>query len=386
MVQPYRICTRCVMDSSARQIAFDDEGICSYCRAFEKRIAKTIGSTAEQKQTHLEAMLTNLKKDGTGKKYDCIVGVSGGVDSSWVLVKAVEMGLRPLAVHMDNGWNSELAQNNIANLIGNLGVDLYTYVIDWQEYKSLMQSFLDADVLDVELLYDNAMLAVCYRLARKNRLHYILSGSNTATEGMVIPASWTWYKFDVKSIRSIAKRFGNVKIKTFPTYSTKNFVFDTVVRKIRWVPFLDFFDYNKEETLRELETHFGYKRYPYKHYESIFTRFYQGFILPKKFHVDKRRVHLSTLVITQQMTRAEALQDLKRIPYPTQTELEQDIAYFKKKMQWSDEDLNSYLLRPERAHTAFGSEVSLGDKLKKLKSWLTKQPVESQVAMGVEEI
>lgn len=384
MNEPYRICSRCVMDSSARQIAFNRDGVCSYCRAFEKRIAKTIGSSPEQKRIHLESLLSRVKSDGTGKKYDCIVGVSGGVDSSWVLVKAVEMGLRPLAVHMDNGWNSELAQNNIANLIDSLGVDLYTYVIDWQEYKSLMQSFLDADVLDIELLYDNAMLAVCYRLARKHHLHYILSGSNTATEGMVIPASWTWYKLDVKSIKSIAKRFGKVKIRTFPTFNTIDFVFNTFVRKIRWVPFLDFFDYNKEVTLRELETHFGYKRYPYKHYESIFTRFYQGFILPKKFGVDKRRVHLSTLVMTHQLTREEALMDLERIPYPTQTEMDQDVAYFKKKMQWSDEDLDLYLKRPERQHTEFGSEVSLGEKLKMLRSWLTKQPIESQVARGDE--
>lgn len=361
-------CVRCVMDSSASDIRFDGSGICSYCKGFLERSGELLDEHAEQREERLNHFIEKVKKNGVGKSYDCIVGISGGVDSSWALVKVVELGLRPLAVHMDNGWNSELAQNNIANLINTLGVDLYTYVIDWDEYRDLMQAFFDANVIDVELLYDNAMLAVNYQMAEKQKLKYILTGHNQSTEGMHIPSDWNWYKKDKKNIKAIAKRFGGVKIKSFPAISTLDYLKYDRIRKIKWISFLDYVDYQKEESLKKLEEHYGYKRYPYKHYESVFTRFYQGYILPEKFGVDKRKVHLSTLIISGQLTREEALKTLEEIPYPSEEELEDDKRYFLKKMGWSMDELNEYIERENVDHAFYGTENHFVNKLSGLKS------------------
>jgi N-acetyl sugar amidotransferase len=361
--RPYQQCMRCVMDTSVAEITFDDDGVCNFCTEFLEKSAHIIHENEKLKEHRLERFVEAVKKAGKGKTYDCVVGVSGGVDSSWTLAEVKRLGLRPLAVHMDNGWNSELAQNNIANLVQGLGLDLYTHVIDWEEYRALMQAFFDADVIDVELLYDNAMLAVCYQQARKFSIKYILSGSNQATEGMRIPKGWNWYKRDVRNIQAIAKRFGDVRIKTFPTHSTSDFIIDEFVRGIRWISFLDYLPYNKFDALDVLERRYGYKRYPFKHYESIFTRFYQGYILPRKFGVDKRLLHLGTLVAAGQMTREEALEGLAGIPYPSHQDLESDIRYFLKKMNWSDADLSSYISRPEVSHDAYPSEAKYYKRL-----------------------
>jgi N-acetyl sugar amidotransferase len=363
MTGRYQVCTRCVMDTSAVDISFDEQGICSYCRGFLQRSGHLFRKSPEQRQRDLDAFVAGIKQQGHGKRYDCVVGVSGGVDSSWALVQAVNLGLRPLAAHMDNGWNSELAQNNIANLVRTLNVDLYTHVIDWEEYRALMQAFFDADVIDVELLYDNAMLAVNYRLAAKHGVKAILAGSNQATEGMYTPKNWNWFKYDKRNIKALGKRFGQVRIRTFPAIGTLGFVWHELVRGIRWIPFLDYFEYNKAQALDRLQRDFGYKPYPYKHYESIFTRFYQGYILREKFGVDKRRLHLGTLVASGQLERSTALKDVEGIPYPSEKALEEDKKYFLKKMGWTADQLAAYLRRPEQSHRSYGSERALWDLL-----------------------
>lgn len=358
MVRPYQICTRCVMDTSALDITFDAHGFCSYCTEFLDRSGHLLEESDEKRDARLSAFVEKIKADGAGKDYDCIVGVSGGVDSSWVLVKAIELGLRPLAVHMDNGWNSELAQNNIANLVKRLDVDLYTHVIEWGEYKALMQAFFDTDVIDVELLYDNAMLAVNYKIATKYGVRHILSGSNQSSEGMSIPVQWNWFKYDKKNIISLARR-SSVRIKTLPMLGTLGFIYLTYVKKIKWHSILDLMPYNKIVAMQALRDDYGYKSYPYKHYESIFTRFYQGYILPQKFSVDKRRVHFSTLIVAGQMEREAALEDLKSIPYPSEKELTGDRQYFLKKMGWVESDLQTYISREPRDHAEFGTEIGL---------------------------
>lgn len=356
MQQPYKVCTRCVMDTTAEDIVFDDRGICNYCTEFISRINNVTSKHSKQSDHSLEALIEKIKKEGKNKRYDCIVGVSGGVDSSWALVKAVEMGLRPLAVHMDNGWNSELAQHNISQLVNQLGVDLYTHVIHWDEYRLLMQAFFDADVIDIELLYDNAMLAVNYQLAQKYNTRYILSGSNQLTEGMRMPHNWNWLKFDKKNIKAIGHLFQHIKINTFPAIGTLHYIYYTFIRQIQWVPFLDYVSYNKREAQIALQQKVDYKPYPYKHYESIFTRFYQGFLLPKKFGVDKRKIHFSTLIVSGQMTRHDALLDLEKIPYTSEHVLEEDKAYFLKKMKWTPEDLENYLGRASKRHDEYPCE------------------------------
>lgn len=359
MKRPYQICTRCLMDTSAVDIAFDENGRCNYCTGFLAQSGHILHENPESKKIKLDAFIARVKTAGRGKRYDCVVGVSGGVDSSWVLVQVVKLGLRPLAVHMDNGWNSELAQNNIANLVRGLGIDLYTHVIDWDEYRNLMQAFFKSDVIDVEMLYDNAMLAVNYQQANKYGVRFILSGSNSATEGMSCPPNWNWFKLDKKNIYSIGHLFGHVRIKTFPAIGIYEYLYYIFVKRIKWILFLDLFEYNKFQALDVLERDFGFKRYQYKHNESIFTRFYQGYILPKKFDVDKRKLHLGTLVVSGQMSREDALKGLEGIPYSTNQLLEEDIQYFLKKMGWTREDLEVYLKRPEVPHNVYPTDLQL---------------------------
>lgn len=362
----YQQCSRCVMDTTAADISFNEYGACNYCTEFLERSSHIIFEDPIDKAERLQKFVERVKSSGKGKPYDCIVGVSGGVDSSWTLVEVKRLGLRPLAVHMDNGWNSELAQNNIANLVNALNVDLYTHVINWDEYRELMQAFFDADVIDVELLYDNAMLAVNYQQAAKYGLKYILAGTNQVSEGMLIPKEWNWFKYDKRNIKALARRHGMKEIKTFPMIGTFGYIFHEFVKKIRWTSFLDYVQYNKNNSLDELEKNFGYKRYPFKHYESIFTRFYQGYILPRKFGVDKRKLHLGTLVASGQMTREEALKGLEGIAYPSEVDMNADISYFMKKMKWTHEQFRYYIERPEVSHQHYPSERCVWDSLRKL--------------------
>lgn len=373
----YKQCTRCLMDTSAAGIHFDENGYCNYCTDYKKNMSAVVFESSESKSARLLDFVNKVKANGKGKPYDCVIGVSGGVDSSWTLVKAVELGLRPLAVHMDNGWNAELAQNNISNIVKTLGLDLHTHVINWAEYKKLMQAFFDADVIDVELLYDNAMLAVNYGIAKKYGLNYILSGSNSATEGMSMPINWNWFKFDKKNIFSIARKFGVKKIKTFPAISSLDYVMCEYVRGIKWIPFLDYLHFNKEEALAILEQDYGYRRYPYKHYESIFTRFYQGFLLPKKFGVDKRLMHFSSLIMAGQISREEALEKASGLAYESEEKLRDDKQYFLKKMGWSEQDLSGYLARKEIPHSDYGSEKSQWNFMLNLRSKLPKALVKA---------
>jgi N-acetyl sugar amidotransferase len=359
------------MDTTAAGITFDDAGRCNYCTDFLARLGAYQPPGTEELESRFDALIARIKQEGKGKRYDCIVGLSGGADSAYALYLAKRSGLRPLAVHMDNGWDSELAANNIENLVRKLGVDLYTHVINWNEYRRLMQAFFDANVIDVELLYDNAMLAVNYEMASKYGLKWILAGTNTTTEGMPVPENWNWYKFDKRNIVAIAARSG-VKIDTFPAAGTTDLWWKRVVKGIRWLTFLDYIDYFKPACLELLVKELDYRPYPYKHYESIFTRFYQGYILPTKFGVDKRKLHLSTLIMSGQMTREEALQLMTCSPYPSKEALEDDIEYFLKKMGWSREQLSAYLEQPEVPHDRYASEWKLSKRINKVSAFVKR--------------
>lgn len=346
-------CPRCVMDSSAREFQLNGNSGCNFCER-----ATTV--LAENKTAHdltFEKFIEDIKSSGLGKDYDCVVGVSGGLDSSYALHKCVELGLRPLAVHMDNGWNSSEAANNISNLVSALDLDLFTYVTDWNIQKKLQQAFLDADVIDIELIYDNCMLAVCYQQARKYGVKYILGGNNNATEGVPIPREWAALdKWDAQNIRSIAKYYG-VRLGNFPLYSNFDWLVDRIVRKIQWVAILDFFpDYSKQVATDLLASKYGYQPYSTKHFENVFTRFYQGYILPKKFGVDKRKPHLSSLVVSGQLTRDEALQLIAGDSGYPQRQAELDMAYVLTKMSITQEEFDYYMSRPRRDHSEWGTD------------------------------
>ena len=366
MIPNLKTCTRCIMDETAPDIEFDADGICNYCKGFLDKQKKHIALSEEERKRRLDALVRRVKEQGRGKRYDCIVGLSGGVDSSWTLVQAVRLGLRPLAVHMDNGWDSELAQNNIANLVRQLGVDLYTHVIDWPEIRGLMEAFFSADVIDIEVLYDNAMLAVNYQQAVKHGLKYILAGTNIATEGVDIPPTWNWHKADKRNIVAIARRFGGPKLKTFPSISTFGVARYAALHRILWISFLDYLNYRKFDAVEVLKSEFGYKPYPYKHYENVFTRFYQGYLQPHKFGVDKRKPHLSSLIMGGEMSRDEALRQASGIAYPSADEMEADRLYFLKKMGWSEQKFEDYMQRPQKRHDEYPSEAAFYDRLLKL--------------------
>jgi N-acetyl sugar amidotransferase len=359
-----RVCSRCVMDESAPDIQFDSSGTCNFCTGFQRGV---IGKRhANPSSVALAGWLECIRRAGHGKPYDCVVGLSGGVDSSYVLHLAVTSGLRPLAVHLDNGWNSELAVANIHALINRLNVDLYTHVIDWDENRDLQLSMFKAHVVDIELLMDNAMLAINHQLAAKYKLKHIVSGSNQATEGIRMPRGWNHFKFDAKNIRQIHTRFGEVPIKTHPLISTLDYLRYKYLNRIEWVSLLDHVRYNKTEASQVLVDTYGYKPYPYKHYESVFTRFYQGHILLAKFGFDKRKVHLSTLIMSGQITREAAIQDLQQPPYDLR-EQTRDEAYVLKKLGMSKEWFDEYLATPGKSHLEYPSELPRWEKW--LKTW-----------------
>jgi N-acetyl sugar amidotransferase len=368
-----QICSRCIMDSSITDIRFDENGMCNYCTEFIQNSHEVVFKNESERDREREKFIQKIKQAGRKKRYDCVVGVSGGVDSSWALYQAVQNNLRPLAVHLDNGWDSEFAQKNIQNLVRKLKVDLYTHVIDWDEFRDLQQAFFDADVIDIELLSDNAIVAANFQQASRLGVRFILSGWNLSTEGLRLPSSWSWLKYDKRNIFAIWKRFGDGrKIKTFPALGIYDYAYFAGLKGIRWIPFLDYFDYKKATALDLLKKEFDYQPYPYKHFESIFTRFYQGYILPEKFGVDKRINHLSILILTGQITREKALEFLQSPPYHSKSDLNQDIDYFLKKMGWTKDQLDTYLKRPEVLHSQFPTETELWKIQQKISRFLKK--------------
>ena len=367
----YQVCTRCVMDTTATDIVFDKNGICNFCTDFLVKLKHTQERVADH-LTNRDKFISRVKAHGKGKDYDCIVGVSGGVDSSYALYLAAKNGLKPLAVHLDNGWNSELSSHNIANLVKSLDVDLYTHVIDWEENRDLQISFFKANVVDIEMLMDNAIFALNYQQAARWRVKYILAGTNLPTEGLTMPQAWNHNKYDCRNIRRIHRRFGSLPIRTHPLISTLGRVKYELIRGIKWISFLDYFPYNKFEALEILQKEVGYKSYPYKHYESVFTRFYQAYILPKKFGYDKRRVHLSALVVSGQMSRKDAMKLLESNPYPDERQEEQDRIYLMKKLGFTMEGFQQYMREPGVPHVAYGSEIYLHNFLVRIYKFIQR--------------
>lgn len=309
----YRICTRCIMDTTDPEIEFDEHGVCNHCRGFEV-LARERVFTGDAGQQQLERIVNKIKEEGKGKEYDCIVGVSGGVDSTFVAYTVKQLGLRALAVHLDNGWDSELAVNNIEKALRCLTMDLYTHVLDWEEFKDLQLSFLKASTPDAEAPTDHSIAAVLFQEAAKRGIRYVISGGNVVSEA-ILPQSWAYGAFDWRYIRSIHQRFGTVPLKTFPHFSLTDLMRYVWRHKIRFVRILNYLPYHREQAIQTLEKELRWKYYGGKHYESIYTRFFQGYILPKKFNIDKRKAHLSTLICAGQITREEALKAMEPNPY-----------------------------------------------------------------------
>ena len=356
MNKEYRQCSKCVMDTIGdAAISFDDQGVCNYCYTWDRR-SKNFMFSGEVAEKELKKIVAQIKHEGRNREYDCIMGVSGGVDSTYVAYQAKRLGFRPLVIHFDNGWNSELSVKNIENIVKKLDFDLFTYVINWEEFKDLQLSYLKASVLDVEFPTDHAIVSVVYQLAHKHKIKYILSGYNIATEG-VLPESWRWTKMDLLNLKSIHKQFGKVKLKSFPMMGFWKGIYYQKIKKIESIQLLNYLNYNKKEVKKIITEELGWRDYGGKHYESIFTRFYQGYILPRKFNIDKRKAHLSSLICSGQMSKSEALIELKNDIYDPE-QLKVDKEFVLKKFGLSELEFNAIMNLPVRSHLDFDSYVT----------------------------
>ena len=309
-----------------------------------------------KKLENLTRLITKIKEEGATKKYDCVVGVSGGLDSAYLVYKLVKLGVRPIAVHFDNGWNSETATQNIETLLKKLNVDLYTYVCDWEEFKDLQLSFLKAGVVDIELVTDHAISATMYDAAKKFNTKYIFQGHNQSSE-FILPETWIHWKNDALNIKSIHEKYGSVSLKTLPVLTFFKEYYHLKYRKTNYIYLLDYIDYNKKEAEKILKENCGWKNYGGKHNESIFTRFYQNYILPKKFNIDKRKAHLSSLICSSQITREEALEELKTKCWETE-ETKQDKAYVLKKLGVSEAIFDAWMQETPVSHFDFASYLT----------------------------
>lgn len=347
-------CTRCILSSSDDpSLTFDNNGVCSHCHSYDQLAAKHNLDDLPGKARELMTLASKIKEEGKNQDYDCILGISGGVDSTYLAYQAKRLGLRPLVVHYDNGWNSELAVSNIQNIVQKLGFDLYTHVNDWEEFRDLQVSFFKASVLDIELITDQAIVAILFKLARKNNLKYILLGNNITTEA-ILPENWYHWKIDVLNIRAIHKRFGKVKLKTYPAVGFFERLYIDRYIKIKTVPLLNYLPYNKAQAKAIITRELGWKDYGGKHYESIFTRFYQAYYLPVKFGIDKRKAHLSTLICSGQITREDALEEMKKDAYDPKL-LAEDKSYVLKKLGWTEQEFEDIMNLPPKSHKDYPS-------------------------------
>jgi N-acetyl sugar amidotransferase len=341
------------MDTSDPDISFDANGVCNHCRRYDTLVKQHV-LTGDDAERSLNAIVERIKRDGLNKEYDCIIGVSGGADSTYNAYIAKKLGLRPLAVHLDNGWNAELAVCNIERTLTNLGIDLDTYVIDWDEFRDLQLSYLKSGIINIEALTDHAIWAILYRVAGDMGIKHILLGTNLVTEG-ILPQSWGYDNKDSVNIRDIHRRYGTVRLKTFPILTMPRFLYYHYVKGIRAASFLNYVSYVKRDVKPFLNEELGWKDYSGKHGESMFTYFYQSYILPRRLRVDKRRAHLSCLVCAGEIARQEALQELKK-PLFAEDELRENREYVIKKLGLTEEQFESYMDLPVRSHLDFRTE------------------------------
>jgi N-acetyl sugar amidotransferase len=349
----YQVCTRTVMDTTDPGIKFDADGVCNYWH--EWQALQAASPTADERHRLFDAAIAGIKKAGEGKPFDCIIGLSGGVDSSYIAHLAKEHGLRPLIVHFDNGWNNELAVSNIEQIVTKLGFELQTFVMDWAEFRDIQRAYFKASVLDLEVPTDHMIFGALYRMAAKHKIKTIVSGNNIATEWL-LPKAWYYSKYDLVNMRAIHKRFGERPLRALPALGVWHFLYYQRVLGIKDVRILDLIDFNKADAKKLLIERYGWRDYGGKHYESIFTRFYQGYILPRKFGIDKRKAHLSNLILSGEMTREQALAELQQPTYDERLQ-QQDKAYVAKKLGFTDAEFEALLTLPNVPQADYGTDA-----------------------------
>lgn len=350
------------MDTTDPDIIFDQEGVCNHCHTYMENISIRTSGTQQDKE--LKTLIDEIKRSGEGNEYDCIIGVSGGADSTYVAWKCKKLGLKPLAVHFDNGWDSELAIKNIEKVLKNLDIDLYTYVIDWEEFRDLQIAFLKASTPDSEIPTDHAIYALLMDMARKMNIKYVISGMNYRTES-IMPINWSYGHSDWKYIKNIQRKFGSKQLKRFPHYSMFYLFYITFLKNVRFISMLNYIDYNKEEVVEILERDLGWRNYGGKHHESIYTRFFQSYILPEKFDIDKRKAHMSNLINSGQMTREAAVNELLSNEYK-ELYLREDLAYVVKKLNMTAQEFDDIMKLPVKRFSDYPNNYFITSNLKKL--------------------
>ncbi|RPG61471.1 MAG: N-acetyl sugar amidotransferase [Flavobacteriaceae bacterium TMED238] len=370
-MKDYQRCSLTVMDNiEDPHIKFDGNGICNYYHEYNNAI-KLFNKQYHNKNEILKNTFLKILKDTSKQKYNCIIGMSGGVDSSYLCYLAKKYGLNPLVVHVDNGWNADIAQKNIEKVVNKLDLDLYTHVIDWEEFREMQVAYIKSSVVDIEVLSDHAINAILYKQARKWGIKHCLSGNNMQTE-FILPRYWTFNKMDIDNIKDILKIFGKVhfnQLKTYPYISPEMlFIYDKLNSVTKFDP-LNFIDYQYDEAKKTLINKLGWENYGGKHCESIWTRFYQGYILPKKFNIDKRKAHLSNQIMAGDLTKEEALNTLEKPPYDIDL-INQDYEYILKKLQISKEQFEKYLATPRIEHTQYKYDKGLRHKYRYINFFL----------------
>jgi N-acetyl sugar amidotransferase len=358
------------MDTTDPDIWFDENGVSSHALNYDRTMKGIVDAArAGRRAGELDAMVRRIKEAGRGKPYDCVIGVSGGVDSTYLVLQAVKLGLRPLAVHFDSGWNSELAVGNIENIVKKLNLDLYTDVVDWREMKDLQLAFFKASVANCDIPTDHAFPAVAFQQAAKHGIRYILSGHNLATES-ILPQAWGYNAADATHLKAIHKQFGSIKLKTYPILGIfKRYFWYGYIRPITTVQLLNYMPYVKADAKQEIADELGWRDYGGKHYESVFTRYFQGSYLPGKFGFDKRKAHLSSLILSDQTTRDDAVTELTTPDYDGAL-ARQDHEFIAKKLGLSVDEFDEIIARPVVDHLTYRNSKWLFDLLLKLSNRL----------------
>lgn len=359
--RPYQICANCIMDTSDSGIAFDARGWCDYCNNYHDNIVPN-WHPDERGEREIMAQVEQIKRDGKGRDHDCLIGLSGGVDSSYVTYIAKEkFGLRPLLYHVDAGWNSQQAVNNIEKLVDGLDLDLFTEVVDWPEMRDLQLAFFKANVPHLDTPQDHAFFAGLYNFAAKNNVKYILTGANYSTECVREPLEWHYHASDLRQLKDIHRRFGTRPLKKFPLAGIFRFkIWYRFAKGVRVVKPLNSIPFHKEEAMQELVDKFGWQKYAHKHYESRFTRFYESYWLPTKFGYDKRRAHFSSLILTGQLSRDEALAKIAVPAYDPGT-IGEDFEYIATKLGITVEELRALHEGPKKTFRDYKNDMALMD-------------------------
>ena len=347
------------MDTADSNITFDSRGWCDYCNNYYAKILPN-WHPDETGAAMLQREIDEIKRHGKGKSHDCLIGISGGIDSSYLTYLAVEkFGLRPLLLHVDAGWNSQQAVHNIERLVDSLGLDLHTEVVDWLEMQDLQLAFFKAQVPHLDTPQDHAFFASLYNFGAKHGVKYILTGANYSTECVREPLEWHYHASDLTQLNDIHRRFGNRPLTRFPRADILKYkIYYRFIKGVRVVKPLNFVPYHKEAAMQELIDRFGWQRYAHKHYESRFTRFYEGYWLPTKFGYDKRRAHFSSLVLTKQMTREEALQRISRPAYDDAT-IAQDFEYVATKLDLTVDELRTLMKGPNKTYRDYRNKMGI---------------------------